>query len=461
MSKSVFICQNCGAIYKKWSGQCKDCGEWNTITEETEEGGLVSQTMDLTQTIIEGNDIKFESLDKEIVESPRELTGIDELDRVLGGGLVKGSVILIGGDPGIGKSTLLLQTMCTLANKGLNALYISGEESTNQVRIRAQRLQLEKSALKLASATCITDIIKSIVKEQPNVVVIDSIQTIFSPEISSACGTVSQVRACGNELIKIAKTRNITMLIVSHVNKDGQIAGPKVLEHMVDTVLYFEGDKEYQFRVLRSIKNRFGAANEIGIFEMHDCGLMEIKNPSQLFLSSREDLVSGSAVMAGMEGTRPILAEVQALLAPSYMPSPRRAVVGWDQSRLAMLIAVLSTRFGTNLYDKEVYLNIVGGLKIEEPASDLAVAVALISAFKDIAIPRNYVFMGEIGLSGEIRMVSQIEMRLKEAEKLGFVKAIIPDGVNKIKSFKKDKYNIELITIKHIRDLAQFFVKKH
>lgn len=343
-SKSLFICQNCGAVHKKWSGKCSDCGEWNTITEEKEEGGLISQNSDIQKVLETANEIRFENLDKKIEESQRDIVGIGELDRVLGGGLVKGSAVLIGGDPGIGKSTLLLQTMCTLSNKGLSCLYISGEESTNQVRIRAQRLQLEKSSLKIASATLLTDIIKALIKEQPQVVVIDSIQTIFDPEISSASGTVSQVRACGNELINIAKTRNITLIIVSHVNKDGQIAGPKVLEHMVDTVLYFEGDKDYQFRILRSIKNRFGAANEIGIFEMHDVGLVEISNPSQLFLSSREDLVSGSAVLSGIEGTRPILAEVQALIAPSYMPSPRRAVVGWDQNRLAMIIAVLSSR---------------------------------------------------------------------------------------------------------------------
>lgn len=460
MSKSIFICQNCGAIHKKWSGKCNECSEWNTITEEIEENGFINQnTNDLNKTLIKANEIVFENLDKEITEAPRFDTGINELNRVLGGGLVKGSAILIGGDPGIGKSTLLLQTLCSLANKGLNTLYISGEESANQVRMRAQRLQLEKSKLKLASATSVHDIVKSLLIEQPQIVVIDSIQTIFNPNITSAAGTVSQVRICGSELINIAKTKDIIMLIVSHVNKDGQIAGPKVLEHMVDTVLYFEGDKDYQFRILRSIKNRFGAANEIGIFEMHDIGLCEITNPSQLFLSSREDLVSGSAVFGGIEGTRPLLAEVQALIAPSYMPSPRRAVVGWDQNRLAMLIAVLSTRFGANLYDKEVYLNVVGGLKISEPAADLAIAVSLISAFKDIAIPRNWVFMGEIGLSGEVRMVSQIEYRLKEAEKLGFVKAIVPNGLNKLKVFKKNKFNLEIITIKHVRDLAIFFTK--
>lgn len=458
-TKSIFICQNCGAIHKKWNGRCIECGEWNSITEESEEGGFITQNADIISALSDSNDIIFENLDKKIEDAPRFDTGINELNRVLGGGVVKGSAILIGGDPGIGKSTLLLQTLCSLANKGLNTLYISGEESANQVRIRAQRLQLEKSKLKLASATCINDIIKALIKEQPQVVVVDSIQTVFNPNISAAAGTVSQVRNCGNELINIAKTKNVIIFIVSHVNKDGQIAGPKVLEHMVDTVLYFEGDKEYQFRILRSIKNRFGAANEIGIFEMHDMGLCEIANPSQLFLSSREDLVSGSAVFAGIEGTRPLLAEIQALIAPSYMPSPRRAVVGWDQNRLSMIIAVLSTRFGTNLYDKEVYLNIVGGLKINEPAADLAVAIALISAYKDIAISRDWVFMGEIGLSGEVRMVSQIEYRLKEAEKLGFKKAIVPNGVNKIKTFKKDKYKLDIIALKHIRDLGIFFKK--
>ena len=372
MSKSIFICQNCGAIHKKWSGKCNECGEWNTITEEKEEGGLITQNADITKTLTTANEIKFESLDATITDTPRFDTGINELNRVLGGGLVKGSAVLIGGDPGIGKSTLLLQTLCSIANSGCKAIYISGEESTNQVRIRAQRLQLEKSTLKLASATCINDIVKALLTEQPQVAVIDSIQTIFNPDIASAAGTVSQVRTCGNELINIAKTKNIALLIVSHVNKDGQIAGPKVLEHMVDTVLYFEGDKDYQFRILRSIKNRVGAANEIGIFEMHDSGLQEIANPSQLFLSSREDLVSGSAVFGGIEGTRPLLAEIQALLSPSYMPSPRRAVVGWDQNRLAMIIAVVSTRFGINLYDKDnskeiifIYMNLSRLLSIK------------------------------------------------------------------------------------------------
>ena len=457
MSKSMFICQNCGAVLKKWSGQCPDCQEWNTITEEKEEGGLITHN-EATGKIKkeEGKILTFESLDKEIKECPREIIGIGELDRVLGGGLVKGSAVLIGGDPGIGKSTLLLQTLCALANNGVNCMYISGEESTNQVRIRADRLGLKKAPIKLASATSVNDILKSIAKELPSVVVIDSIQTIFSPEISAAPGTVSQVRTCANELVTLAKTKDITMLIVSHVNKDGQIAGPKVLEHMVDTVLYFEGDKDYQFRILRSIKNRFGAANEIGIFDMGDSGLLEIKNPSELFLSSRQDAVSGSVVFGGIEGTRPLLAEIQALIAPSFIPMPRRAVVGWDQNRLSMIIAVLASRYGLNLLDKEVYLNIVGGLKINEPGADLPVALALISAAKDKPVPKDCMVIGEIGLSGEIRMVSQIESRLKEAQKLGFTKAIVPEGIFNIKQFKPEKYKIKLYPVKHIRDVARF-----
>jgi DNA repair protein RadA/Sms len=346
-----------------------------------------------------------------------------------------------------------------MADKNLNVLYISGEESVNQIKMRATRLRLEKSKVKIASVSCISDIVCSLLKQQPEVVVIDSIQTVFSPELSSAAGTVSQVRFCGSELINLAKSKNIVIFIVSHVNKDGQIAGPKVLEHMVDTVLYFEGDREFKFRILRSIKNRFGAANEIGIFEMHDTGLSEVLNPSQLFLSSREDLVSGSAVFAGMEGSRSLLAEIQALIAPSYIPSPRRAVVGWDQNRLAMIIAVIGSRFGISLFDKEVYLNIVGGLRINEPAADLAVAVALISAYRDIAIPRDYIFMGEIGLSGEIRMISQIDYRIREAEKLGFRKAIVPDDINRLKTFRLDNYKLEIVTLKHLRDLAMFFKK--
>ncbi|MDR3289897.1 MAG: DNA repair protein RadA [Rickettsiales bacterium] len=458
MSKSVFICSQCGSTLKKWAGQCPDCGAWNSVTEEKEEGGLITHN-EATGKVnkSDGKIISFETLDSEIKDTPRIIIGISELDRVLGGGLVKGSAVLIGGDPGIGKSTLLLQAICSLASKGVACMYISGEESTNQVRIRADRLGLKKSPVKLASATSVIDILKSIEKENPSVVVIDSIQTIFTPDISASPGSISQVRTCANELVTLAKNRNITMLIVSHVNKDGQIAGPKVLEHLVDTVLYFEGDKDYQFRIIRSIKNRFGAANEVGIFDMSDSGLIEITNPSELFLSSRQDLISGSVVFGGIEGTRPLFAEIQALITPSYIPVPHRTATGYDFNRLSMIIAVLTSRYGLKIYDKEVYLNVVGGLKINEPAADLAIALALISAFQDKPVKKDILVVGEIGLSGEIRMISQVESRLKEAEKLGFKKAIVPEGIQNIKQFKKEKYKLEIITIKHIRDVGKIF----
>lgn len=461
--KTIYICSNCGAKQKKWAGKCPDCGGWNSIIEDVVEAGLETHSSATGKVNIQasGKEIKFEDLNGNIKDIPRLKVGIGELDRVLGGGLVDGTAILIGGDPGIGKSTLLLQAVCALANNSVATSYISGEESINQVRLRAKRLGLENAPVKLASATSISDIIKSInVKNPPKVVVIDSIQTVFASEIGSAPGTVSQVRTCANELISLAKTKDIIMFIVSHVTKDGHIAGPKVLEHMVDTVLYFEGDRNHQFRIIRSIKNRFGAANEIGVFEMNDTGLSEITNPSEMFLSTREDEISGSAVFGGIEGTRPILVEVQALISPSYMSTPRRAVIGWDINRLAMIIAVLSNRYGINLYDKEVYLNVVGGLKINEPAADLAVASALISAFKDISIPKDCVIMGEIGLSGEVRMVSQLDARINEAKKLGFKKAIVPNDIRKLKYFKKlDDGKIEFITVKHVRDLARVLKK--
>ena len=382
---------------------------------------------------------------------------------MLGGGLVQGSVVLIGGDPGIGKSTLLLQTADSLAKAKNQIIYISGEESVDQVRLRAKRMGVVEDSIELAATTNVSEIISSIKPgKKPTIVIIDSIQTMFLEELASAPGTVSQVRAAAGELTIFAKKNNITLLIVSHVTKDGQIAGPKVLEHMVDTVLYFEGEKDLHFRILRTVKNRFGAANEIGVFEMNEVGLSEVTNPSELFLTSYERETSGTAVFAGIEGTRPLLAEIQALVSPSFIPTPRRAVVGWDQNRLAMIIAVLNNRFGLNLFDKEVYLNVVGGLKIEETAADLAVACALISAARDIALPSSAIAIGEIGLSGEIRMVSNLEGRLKEAAKLGFKKCLIPQANEKNKNFsnlKKSLPELELFLISHIRDLAKFFKK--
>jgi len=475
-AKNLYSCQQCGTIHKKWAGKCPDCGAWNSLVEEyetggfgnlasTEVGGVLSTNLaakDAGNLSQKGRKIELASLESGEVEIPRIKTGISEFDRVLGGGLVLGSAILIGGDPGIGKSTLLIQAAASLSNKNQGeVVYISGEESVDQVRLRAKRLGLEKANVKLAAATNIFDILKTIdTKEVPTLVIIDSIQTMFVDLLSSAPGTVAQVRASASELTILAKRKNIGLIIVSHVTKDDQIAGPKVLEHMVDTVLYFEGDRGHQFRIIRAIKNRFGAAGEIGVFEMNDYGLAEVNNPSELFLSSREGQVSGSAVFAGMEGTRPILVEIQALIAPSYMPTPRRAVVGWDLNRLAMIIAVLNSRFGLNLSDKEVYLNVAGGLKINEPAADLPCALALISATKDIVLPPSSVAMGEVGLSGEIRMVSGIDIRLKEAVKLGFKTLIIPAAIEKMKNWskiKKDLSEVEIHTVAHLRDLAKFF----
>lgn len=465
--KTAYSCQNCGAIHFKWSGKCPDCGAWNSFVEEYEEGGATHFTRiepAKKSAGKQGSKIELISLDGEAQDFPRIKTGINELDRVLGGGLVQGSVTLIGGDPGIGKSTLLLQTADMLAKQKTKVIYISGEESVDQVRLRAKRLGTHQPSIQLASTTNVGDIIASIKSDEktPTVVIIDSIQTMFLEDLSSAPGTVSQVRAAAGELTVFAKKNNITLLIVSHVTKDGQIAGPKVLEHMVDTVVYFEGEKDLHFRILRAIKNRFGAAGEIGVFEMNDIGLSEVNNPSELFLASYDRDTSGTAVFAGVEGSRPILVEVQALISPSYMPSPRRAVVGWDSNRLAMIIAVLSNRFGLNLFDKEVYLNIVGGIEINEAAADLAIAAALISAARDIALPSSTIVIGEVGLTGEIRMINNLEGRLKEAVKLGFKNCIIPKANEKNKNFaslKKSLGELNIKTVSHIRELGQLFRK--
>lgn len=420
-STSQFICGACGAVHSKWSGKCDDCGQWNTIAE---------QALEVTPKGLsaggKGKKIDFVPLDTDTQDAARQSTGIGELDRVLGGGLVFGSAILIGGDPGIGKSTLLLQAVVSLAALGLKCAYISGEESVAQVSLRARRLGLHSKNVLMASATSVRDIIASMDKEPPQILIIDSIQTMFIDNIEAAPGTVSQVRAASHELIKLAKKRGITLFLVGHVTKDGQIAGPRVLEHMVDTVLYFEGERGHQFRILRSVKNRFGGTDEIGVFDMQEGGLKEVSNPSSLFLSNREVAISGSCVFAGMEGTRPLLVEIQALVAPSYMSSPRRAVVGWDSNRLAMILAVLETRCGIRFSDKEVYLNVAGGIRISEPAADMAVAAALLSALYDAPLPEKSVMFGEIGLSGEVRTVSRMEGRLKESEKLGFSLAYTP-----------------------------------
>jgi DNA repair protein RadA/Sms len=418
---STFICQSCGAVHPKWAGRCDACGGWNSIVEEA-----AHETTPKGLTTGKGKKIELAALDGNVEDAIRVSTSIGELDRVLGGGLVAGSAVLIGGDPGIGKSTLLLQTVVAITQKGLRCAYISGEESVAQTSLRAKRLGLSSPNVQLAAATSVRDIITTLENTAPHVVIIDSVQTMYLDNLDAAPGTVSQVRAASHELIKLAKTKGITLFLVGHVTKDGQIAGPRVLEHMVDTVLYFEGERGHQFRILRAVKNRFGGTDEIGVFEMSEGGLQEVTNPSALFIANHEHAVSGACVFAGMEGSRPLLVEIQALVAPSYMTSPRRAVVGWDDRRLAMILAVLEARAGIRFSDKEVYLNVAGGIRIGEPAADMAVAAALLSALYDVPLPERSVLFGEIGLSGEIRTVSRMEARLKEAEKLGFVNAYLP-----------------------------------
>jgi DNA repair protein RadA/Sms len=450
MSKNntSYVCQDCGSVYKKWTGRCDDCGSWNSILEE-------KINSDFTITKARSNKLTFEPLSGIVQNDPRFSTAFEELNRVLGGGLVKGSAILIGGDPGIGKSTLLLQLVASLSSQALNCVYISGEESVTQIKLRASRLGVSEVPVKLLSATNVGDIIATI-KNHPDidVMIIDSIQTMFVKDLASAPGTVSQVRASAHEIIKLAKQQNIIVILVGHVTKDGQLAGPKVLEHMVDTVLYFEGERGHHFRILRAVKNRFGGVNEIGVFEMMDRGLAEVSNPSALFLSERDNNVSGTTIFAGIEGTRPILVEIQALISPSPIPMPRRSVVGWDLNRLAMIIAVLAVRYGLNLADKEVYLNVTGGMKIIEPAADLAVACALISAATNTPLHPKTIIFGEIGLSGEIRGVGHSLPRLKESIKLGFEQAITPSN-----SKLADNKQIQLHEIRHIMQLKDYFKK--
>jgi DNA repair protein RadA/Sms len=420
-----YVCQSCGAVTAKWSGRCEACNAWNTIAEEPMEarpgpsGGKTAP----------GRALAFVSLAGTAEPPPRAPIGIAELDRVLGGGLVPASAVLVGGDPGIGKSTLLLQAASRLAATGASVAYISGEESIEQVRLRARRLGVAQAGVQLAAAVNLRDIAASLERETPALVVIDSIQTMWHDQIDSAPGTVSQVRAAGFELIRLAKSRGFALILVGHVTKDGAIAGPRVLEHMVDAVLYFEGERGHQFRILRAVKNRFGATDEIGVFEMTEQGLAEVANPSALFLAERRGNIAGSAVFAGIEGTRPVLVEVQALLAPNPGGSPRRSTLGWDGGRLSMLLAVLETRCGLRLGATDVYLNVAGGLRVSEPAADLAVAAALASAASEQPTSAGTVFFGEVGLSGEIRQVSQAEARLKEAGKLGFDTACLPRRV--------------------------------
>ena len=426
---SEFVCQQCGAVHSKWSGRCTQCSSWNSITEESAAASpaIAGKT--------KGRKIEMESLVGDAEPPPRISTGIGELDRMLGGGLVPGSATLIGGDPGIGKSTLLLQMICRLASSGVATAYFSGEESVEQIRMRGKRLGMnntENAPPGIAATTDAADITASLMAPSPvGVAVIDSIQTMYLPMIFSSPGTVSQVRASAFEFIRAAKVKGAAVIIVGHVTKDGSIAGPRVLEHMVDTVLHFEGDKNHHFRILRGVKNRFGPTDEIGVFEMTGEGLAEVANPSELFLADRRHNISGAVVFAGIEGTRPILVEIQALVSPSVMPNPRRNVVGWDSGRLSMLAAVLETRAGLPLSGNDIFLNVAGGVKITEPAADLAVAAALISAISGKSCSKDSVFFGEIGLTAEVRRVPHPDLRLKEAARLGFTQAVMPQTKDK------------------------------
>ncbi len=422
--KTKFICQNCGTVQLKWMGRCPDCDEWNTLVEELEETTVDRRNVKFIDKISAKKPIKINEI--EIGKEERFKTGIEEFDRVLGGGIVKGSLVLIGGAPGIGKSTLLIQVAKILDNIGKKVLYVSGEESVAQIKLRSDRLDIKSEDIYLFGENNLYNIEKIVEELEPEILIIDSIQTMYNPDLSSAPGSVSQVRDSTSSLMKICKGRGISTFIVGHVTKDGGLAGPRVLEHMVDTVIYFEGDRYNTYRMIRAVKNRFGSTNELGLFEMNDKGLKEILNPSSVLISERNKEVSGSCISSIMEGTRPILVEVQALVSPSNVGIPRRTSLGIESSRLSLLLAVLEKRIGINASSKDVYLNIVGGLRLSEPGMDLAIISSIVSSHKNISISEKTVVIGEVGLTGEVRGVSFLEKRLLEAKKLGFEKAIIP-----------------------------------
>lgn len=455
--QSVYVCQSCGVSYPKWRGQCEGCSQWNTLSLEHAVPKAKSS----------GNEtIAFQGIQgvEEEVSFARIVTGKGEFDRVCGGGLVGGSVTLVAGDPGIGKSTLLLQVAGIVARQ-IPTFYISGEESVSQVRLRAQRLGLENTPLQIASTTVLEDFLPTLEKvplgplgdAHPRaLVILDSIQTVISREVQAPAGSLSQIRECLHHLLGLAKSRNISVLIVGHITKDGMIAGPKTLEHMVDTVLYFEGERTSPYRLLRTRKNRFGATDEIGVFDMTDKGLQEVSNPSALFLSHRNHDIPGACIYAGLEGSRPMLLEIQALSTVSFLTNPRRSVVGWDGNRLSMVLAILEARCGLSFANKDVFLSVLGGLRITEPAADVAVALAILSCLKKRPLPHDAVAFGEMGLTGEIRPVPYTELRLKEAEKLGFTKAFIP--YNKHRGQKGDAGTaLSLYPIKEVKDLELWF----
>ncbi len=442
-TKVLYQCQSCGSTSLKWLGKCPDCGEWNSFVEEVRVTKLKNRE---TAEPVAISDVSA-------VSGSRISTGIRELDRTLGGGVVTGSVILIGGDPGIGKSTIILQSLNGLSKLG-KVLYVSGEESPEQIKIRADRLNIRSDEIILLPETSLEGIITVAQKIKPRVIVIDSIQTIFSLELPSAPGSVGQIRECSTKLMFYAKKHGVPLFIIGHVTKDGAIAGPKVLEHIVDTVLYFEGDKGNPFRILRAVKNRFGSTNEIGVFEMQEAGLREVENPSELFLSGRPENVPGSVVTVSLEGTRPLLIEIQALVTPSSFGMPRRTAIGVDYNRINLLVAVLDKRLGMQLGGMDIYVNVVGGLKIDEPAIDMGIIAAIVSSFKNKVVETGIFTFGEVGLSGELRAISQADIRIKEASKLGFKKGIVPT-TNSTQSNEKD---INIIGAKNVEEAVQILM---
>lgn len=446
-NKTIFVCSECGNESSKWLGKCPACGSWNSFYE---------------QKIVENKNSSLKATNKaqatpqalntyQAKETIRTHTGFQELDRVLGGGLVKGSLVLLGGEPGIGKSTLILQICDKIQGDG-KVLYVSGEESAEQIKLRADRLGINNENILFLGETDIDIVNQAIIDLEPKLVIIDSIQTMYSEEITAAAGSVSQVREITSQVMRVCKSRAITTIIIGHVTKEGNIAGPRVLEHMVDTVLYLEGERYFSYRILRGVKNRFGSTNEIGMFEMREEGMCEIENPSDILISERDDNPAGSAIVATMEGTRPILVELQALTAQTIFGYPKRTANGIDYNRLALLIAVLEKKAGVMLGSQDVYLNIAGGLKVNEPAVDLGIALVTASSFKNIAIPKDMVILGEVGLTGEVRRINLVEKRLKEAEKLGFKKAIIPESNKKD---LKEKYKLDIIGVKNINEALQ------
>ena len=451
--KTKWVCQNCGYETPKYIGKCPDCGNWGTLTEEVE----VKTSSTTIQNVIKDENPACLINEIEISESIRFPTGFEELDRVLGGGLVQGSLVLLAGDPGIGKSTLILQTAGNVCKYSKKLLYICAEESASQVKLRAQRLNVNSNNLYVYSQTNLEAVISQIDNIKPEILVIDSIQSIYTSNITSSSGSVSQIRECTNMLMDIAKNKNITVVIIGHVTKDGNIAGPKVLEHMVDTVIYFEGDKYKSQRLLRSIKNRFGSTNEIGVFNMAENGLEEVTNPSELFMKERtENAAPGSVIIATLEGSRALLVEVQSLVGTTSYPAPRRVATGIEYNRLLQIIAVLEKRIGLNLSKHDVYVNVIGGIEIDEPAADLGIALAIATCLRDVVVDSDCVIIGEISLSGEIRNVSNIEKRIYEAQKLGFKKAIIPKLSKKLSG----NFDIQIIQVPRLMDAITACVSK-